>query len=203
MPGGAAAPDGFVFPPAGPFAAQPLCSGLVLGTVRAYPRGVEDSFLARVTGLEAGHAAAAAERSEREGWVVSEETTVPWYYRTRSVRLWRERPRKELLGQPAPRFVGRPLRRRPDRIPPQFWFLFQSGLDPMLIRLPEHAWLAASRMIAPEGSPRYIPAETWALENLPSWALRKLLDSRGYAGTAPAARIESAAAHLAETGTGW
>lgn len=173
-----------------------------MGAVRAYPGGAEESFLARVTGLESAHAAAALARLEREGWVVSEETTVPWYYRVRAVRLWRERPRRELLGQPTPYFVSRP-RRRPDRIPPQFWFLFHSGLDPMSVRLPEHAWLAASRMIAPEGTPRHIPAETWALENLPSWALRKLLTSRGYSGAGASARIESDAARHAETGTGW
>ena len=150
-------------------------------------------------GLARDHTSAALERLEREGWAVEEETTVPWYYRTRTVRLWRERPHRELLGQSLPRLV-RPWRRPcPVRLPPQFWFLFSSGLDPMLIRLPEHAWMAAGRMIAPAGSPRYLPAETWALECLPSWALRKLLSSRGYTDTVVAARIAFYLACRSET----
>ena len=83
----------------------------------------------------------------------------------------------------------------PDRIPPVFWWMFWSGPDPMFLRLPEHAWYMASRMLSPKGSRRHLPAETWALEHLPDWAMDRLLGSRGYDDTPTEERMELRLSH--------
>ena len=85
----------------------------------------------------------------------------------------------------------------PDRIPPVFWWMFWSGPDPMFLRLPEHAWYMASRMLSPKGSRRHLPAETWALEHLPDWAMDRLLGSRGYDDTPTEERMELRLSHPA------
>ena len=188
-------PPGFLFPP-GPFSTRPVCEGLALATVRAFP-GVEDTVVARASGIENGHVGDALATLEREGLARSETRTLPWYYDTRRVRLWHETPRRELLGKSLPRFDSSTVVSSPDRIPPRFWCLFWSGLDPMFIRLPEHAWYVASRMLAPKGSWRHLPAETWALQHLPVWALEKLLEGRGYADGPVAERIRLAVSRAA------
>ncbi len=183
-------PQGYRFPGGGPFAARPFCLGVVLGAVRAYPQGVEIDYITRMSGLEPDHARLALQRLKGEGLVWVDERTIPWYYGSRRADRWRERPVPDLLGQPMPTFTHPPDSSPPTRIPPQFWWMFWSGTDPMFLRLPEHAWYVGSRMLAPQGSMRYLPGETWALNHLPGWALRKLLDSRGYEDSPVASRIK-------------
>lgn len=183
-------PQGFVFPSTGPFTARPRCHGLALATVRAYAHGVEKDFITGVSGLEADHVELALHSLEDQGMVFSVTQSIPWYHRSRKSVLWREQPRPELLGRSLPQYRKPSPGPFPDQIPPQYWWMFWSGIDPKFIRLPEHAWYAASRLLAPKGSWRYLPAETWALEHLPIWALQKLLDTRGYTDTPVAARIK-------------
>ncbi len=182
-------PRGYEFPDDGPFADRKFCVGVALGTVRAYAQGVEVEFIARMSGLNPGHVGWALQCLEREGLVSVESRTIPWYYDSRPAHRWRENPVPQLLGQPLPSFTSLPNPSLPTRIPPQFWWMFWSGTDPMFLSLPEHAWYVASRMLVPNGSMRYPPAETWALNHLPPWALRKLLDSRGYGDSPVASRI--------------
>lgn len=106
-------------------------------------------------------------------------------------------PTGNCLGQSLPRYDHSTVASSPDRIPPRFWCLFWSGLDPMFIRPPEHAWYVASRMLAPKGSWRHLPAETWALQHLPARVLEKLLESRGYADGPVAERIRLAISRAA------
>ena len=190
-------PQGFVFPSAGPFNSRPRCLGLVLGTIRAYAPGIEKDFICEVSGLETDHVESALRRLERHQMVFPVTESIPWYHRSRKALLWREQPRPELMGRSLPQYRKPSTGPLPDRIPPQLWCMFWSGIDPRFIRLPEHAWYAASRLIAPKGSWRYLPAETWALRHLPIWALRKLLDTRGYADTPVAARIKLRISHSA------
>ena len=187
--GEAVPPRGYHFPKSGPLATRPLCVGVVLATVRAYAQGVEVEFIAQMSGLERDHVRLALQGLEDEELVSVDSLTIPWYYGSRQVDRWREKPVRELLGQPLPSFTRPPDRSPASRIPPQYWWMFWSGIDPMFLRLPDHAWYVASRMLAPEGSMRYLPGETWALNHIPGWALRKLLTSRGYGDSPVASRI--------------
>ena len=183
------APDGYDIPPGGPLNSRPACLGLALATLRAYPQGVEAAYISRTAGLGSDIVALALESLRSEGLAFSTAETIPWYRESREVLLWREVPHRSLLHQSLPRYREPPLP-PPERIPPEFWWLFWSDMDPADIRLPKDAWYVASRMLRPEGSWRYVPAETWALKCLPACALRMLLDSRGYRDTAVGARIE-------------
>ncbi len=57
----------------------------------------------------------------------------------------------------------------PERVPPQFWWLFSSGTHPAELRLPQDAVTVAGRMF--DGADP--PARAWALTNLPVDALRE------------------------------
>ena len=161
-----------------------------MAVIREYAWGVESSCIARVSEIPRGHIEDALHRLRSEGFVASTRERMSWYYGSRETRLWRELFRPELLGRPLPRFV--PGKDESDRIPPQFWWVFWSGPDPMFLRLSENAWYIASRMLAPEGSTRFLPAETWALRNVPTSALQQLLNGRGYKGTPVGERMELA-----------
>lgn len=171
-------PPGFDIPPEGPLGAEPRCLGLTLTVIREHAWGAEASYIARAVGLKADHVKSALVHLDREGFVISESVTISWYYKHRTVHLWREAFRPDLLGQPLPSFSATP--EEEDGIPPQFWWIFWSGMDPMFLRLSQHALYIASRMVAPQGSPRFLPAETWALDHLPTWELRSLAEVRGY-----------------------
>ena len=181
-------PEGYDIPPSGPFNARPACVGLALATVRAFPQGVDAPYISQATGLAPGPVDSALGVLRAEDLVFPTSETIPWYHRSREVLLWKEKPRRWLLRQPLPRY-REPPGPPPEEIPPQFWWMFWS-MDPIDIRLPKDAWYVASRMLAPEGSWRYLPGETWALRSLPTWALQKVLESRGYRSTPVAARVE-------------
>lgn len=180
-------PSGFVFPPEGPVNPWRLCLGLVLAVIREHAWGAETSYIVRVTGLESEHAESALAHLRSQGYVNAAKQTISWYYGHRRVSLWREAFRADLLGQALPRFT--PTREEGDGIPPQFWWLFWSGMDPMFLRLSQHALYIASRMIAPEGSRRSLPAEVWALDCIPTGTLSELAEVRGYRGSASGDRI--------------
>jgi len=183
---------GFVFPPRldTSLAGWVACLALSLALAREHGGGVEEALVAEAAGMSTHHVHNAMRHLQSDGFVDRRTVTIPWYYGTREARLWIEKPRPELLGVEFPRFVGRGV--APDRLPPQFWWLFWSGLDPMLIRLPEHARYVASRMITFDDRRRNLPAETWALKHLPGWALRKLLNDPAFEDTPVADRIEFA-----------
>ena len=181
-------PPGFEFPSQGPINQETFCAGVVLAVLRAYGPGAEKSRIAQWSGLDQDHVEKALRYLKAQGYAERQTRSIPWYYRTREAHFWVEKPRKELLGRPMPRFEEPPT--EPHGIPPRFWWVFWSGTDPMFLRLPDHAWYVASRMLAPEGSRRHLSAETWALKHLPSWALRKLSQSRGYQHGPVAERIK-------------
>ena len=178
--GESTAPDGFVFPPVlqDPVRGWPRCAGMVLGVLRAYGGGVETGRVVETTGLDSDHTQQVLEVLRKGDYAQVRVITVPWYYTTRTARLWMEKPHPHLLGKPFPHYEKRQAK-PPDRIPPQFWWMFWSGLDPMLVRLPEHAFYVASRMIRFDARRRNLPAETWALKHLPVSVLERLLTSRG------------------------
>ena len=184
--------EGFSFPPRldASLTGWVACVGLSLAVAREHGGGVEEALVAEAVGLSADHTHDAVRRLQIDGFVDRRTVTIPWYYGTREALLWIEKPRPELLGIQFPRFVGRGG--SPDRLPPQFWWMFWWGLDPMFSRLPEHAWYVASRMITHDSRRRNLPAETWALKHLPAWALRKLLDDPAFNGTPVADRIKFA-----------
>lgn len=188
--GEVSAPRRFVFPSVldGSLRGWAGCAGLVLSVVRAYGGGVEKGLAAELTGVDPGHIDQALAWLEDEGYVQRRVVSVPWYYSSRNAVMWLEKPHPALIGKPFPRFVRR--RTTADRLPPQFWWMFWSGLDPMLIRLPDHAWYVASRMITPDDQRRNLPAETWALKHLPPTVLGKLVSGPGFADTEVKDRIE-------------
>ncbi len=188
--GEVSAPRGFVFPSVldGWLRGWAACAGLVLSVVRAYGGGVEKGLAAELTGVGPGHVDQALAWLEDEGYVQRRVVSVPWYYSSRNAVMWLEKPHPGLIGKPFPRFVGHGV--TADRLPPQFWWMFWSGLDPMLIRLPDHAWYVASRMITPDDQRRNLPAETWALKHLPRTVLGKLVSDPGFADTEVKDRVE-------------
>jgi len=180
--------SGFVFPPGGPLDGEPACAGVALAVLRAYAPGVETARVAQLAGLERDHAEQALLYLQSRGFADSRTRKIAWYHGHREAHMWVEVPRGEFLGKPMPRYEETPT--EAERIPPRLWWMFWSGLDPMFLRLPDHAVYVASRLLAPEGSRRYMTAETWALKHLPTWALRKILTSRGYQRGPVAERIK-------------
>ena len=189
--GDSTVPEGFVFPPNlnDPVCDWPRCAGLVLAVLRAFGGGMEVGRVIETTGLEAGHTRQVLDALRSGGYAGVRTTTTPWYYTTRAARLWAEKPHPHLLGKPFPRYEKRQAN-LPGRVPPQFWWLFWSGLDPMLVRLPEHAEYVASRMIRFDSRRRNRPAELWALRHLPISVLERLLTSQGFDGSPVRLRVQ-------------
>lgn len=189
------APPHFSFPPTftDPFAGWSYCAGVVLGVLRAHGKGAESEFVAAEANLDIAHTSVALQALSDGQFAYVNTVKVPWYYSTRPAYLWRETPHPELLGTSFVRY--HPYSDMPERLPPQFWWMFWSGLDPMLIRLPEHASYVASRMIRSDMQRRNLVAETWALEHLPVDVLEHLVDMAEYGGSTIGVRIKKTIAH--------
>ena len=82
----------------------------------------------------------------------------------------------------------------PERVPPQFWWLFSSGTHPAELRLPQDAVTVAGRMF--DGADP--PSRAWALTNLPVDTLRELRAMRGYDAGPDAVSLDIAIAHRAD-----
>lgn len=177
-----------MFPRGGPLRGEPACVGVVLAVLRAFAPGAEATRVAQLTGLDHGHTEKTLSYLESQGYAESRTQEIAWYYGHREAHLWVERPRAEFLGKPMPHYHHTPEEAK--EVPPRLWRLFWSGLDPMHLRLPQHALYVASRLLAPEGSIRYMGGETWALQHLPTWALRQVLKHRGYQKGPVAERIK-------------
>ena len=82
----------------------------------------------------------------------------------------------------------------PERVPPQFWWLFSSGTHPAELRLPQDAVTVAGRMF--DGADP--AARAWALTELPVGALRELRAMRGYDAGPDAVSLDTAIAYRAD-----
>ncbi len=163
----------------------------VLCAVRSKLRGVTARFAQAQTSLPSDRVSAALRSLLDRGLVENATETTPWFYGGRRLAVFRlsvDPPRPEVWAS-LPRL--RPPRETglPERLPPQFWCVFWSGLDPMFIRLPEHAVYVATRMLG--GRLRWAAAEHWALSRLPADALSQVRSLSEFSQGMPARKIDS------------
>ena len=129
------------------------------------------------------------------GYVRSEQTSVPWGYGTRTLRMWSLTLNEECVTA----LAYLPLRPEkidhtcPERVPPEFWSLFWNGSSAKDLRLPEDAFFVATTIL---DGPDPV-ARTWALRCLPEEALRKCRAMRGCNTGELAAQIDKALARRA------
>ena len=146
----------------------------------------------------AGLSMARAERCldvlSASGIVRCEETRVLWGFGSVPAYLWSLSLTEGCLDLLARLpWQDPPPSAPPERVPPQFWWLFSSGTHPAELRLPQDAVTVAGRMFG--GDPA---ARAWALTNLPLGALRELRAMRSYDAGPDAVSLDIAIAHRAD-----
>ena len=170
---------------------------LVLTVLRSYLGGADSA----VIGDEAGIARRSAQRVlrclEADGYVGSSLVEVPWKHRTRRILRWKlvQGGRLDDLRPYLPMMRWARRAQCPEKLPPDLWHLFWSGIDPADIRLPRDAVLVANRLL--NGRLLDFDARRWALRCLP---LDALVAQTGIPGCPES--VERAVAELLEEESG-
>ena len=167
----------------------------VMAVLRNRIRGTVVDQVADEAGLSESHARRCLKLLAERGYVRHEETSVPWGYGTRTLRLWSLDLNEETITAmaylpPRPEKIDRTC---PEQIPPEFWSLFWNGSSAKDLRLPEDAFFVATTIL---DGPDPV-ARTWALRCLPEEALRKCRAMRGYDTGELAEHIDKALARRA------
>ncbi len=161
-----------------------------LAVLRGRPRGVRAEEVAAAAHISRRHAQRCLGRLAENRYARREATSIPWGYKSLNVDLWFLDLTEECVTALAhlPRLCTSEDGRCPERVPPEFWWVFWSGAEAGELKLPEHADYVASVLL--DGPDR--AARQWALKTLPVSALSKCRQMRGYDEGRLAALIDAA-----------
>ena len=167
-----------------------------LAVLRNRPRGARAEEVAAAASVSQRHAQRCLRSLAKRKHARRETTSIPWGYKSLDAHLWfldlTEGCVAALAHLPRMR-LGRGGE-CPDRVPPEFWWVFWSGTEAGVLRLPEHADHVASVLLdGPD-----MAAREWALRTLPLSALSKCRRMRGYDTGLLATRIDAAIAERAD-----
>ena len=171
LPGYLAAEDD---PTVGMTPAERAC----LAVLRSRPRGVRAEEVAVAAHISKRHAQRSLGRLAESKFARSEVASIPWGYKSLDVHLWYLDLTEECVTALAhlPRLSRSEDGECPEQVPPEFWWVFWSGTEAGLLKLPEHADYVASVVLdSPDRA-----AREWALKTLPVSALSKCRQMRGY-----------------------
>ena len=149
----------------------------VMAVLRSCYRGATAGRIAEEARLSPGHVRRCLNALAELGYAVCEETTVQRGYQPTRARVWSLSP-SESCAQAVAYLPWRPVtvEECPERVPPEFWWLFWSGANAADLRLPEHASAVAATMLSGPD----IAARNWALTHLPVETLKQIRARRGY-----------------------
>ena len=149
----------------------------VMAVLRNSYRGATADRIAAEARLSPAHARRCLRELARRGYAVSEEAVVQRGYQPTRRRVWSLSP-SESCAEAIAYLPWRPVtvEECPERVPPEFWWLFWSGANAADLRLPEHASAVAATMLSGPD----LAARNWALTHLPVETLKQIRARRGY-----------------------
>ena len=149
----------------------------VMAVLRNSYRGATADRIAIEARLSPAHARRCLRELARRGYAVSEEAVVQRGYQPTRRRVWSLSP-SESCAEAIAYLPRRPVtvEECPERVPPEFWWLFWSGANAADLRLPEHASAVAATMLSGPD----LAARNWALTHLPVETLKQIRARRGY-----------------------
>lgn len=161
-----------------------------LAVLRSRPRGVRAEDVAVAAHISKRHAQRCLGRLAENKYARREAASIPWGYKSLHVTLWFLDLTEKCVTALAflPRLQMSEEGECPERVPPEFWWVFWSGAEAGELKLPEHADYVASVLL---GGPDNAGRE-WALNTLPVSALAACRKMRGYDTGRLAARIDRA-----------
>lgn len=160
----------------------------VMAVLRNCYRGATAARIAAEARLSPAHARRCLNELARRGYAVCEESTVQRGYQPTRARVWSLSP-SESCAEAVAYLPRRPVvpGECPERVPPEFWWLFWSGANAADLRLPEHALAVAATMLSGPD----VAARNWALTHLPVDALKQIRTMRGYDAGSIAIALDS------------
>ena len=149
----------------------------VLAMLRTRVVGATAARVASETALSVSHTRRCLRVLQAEGFTEREKVSVMWGYRPIKLALWRLAINdRTLAALPQMGWSPPPPEGPATGVPAEFWWLFWSGERASRLRVPEDAVHIADTLV---GGPDPA-ARAWALETLPTEALRALRRMRGY-----------------------
>ena len=160
----------------------------VMAVLRSCYRGATAARVAEEARLSLAHTRRCLNKLAKLDYAVCEESTVQRGYQPTRTRVWSLSP-SESCAEAVAYLPRRPVvaRECPERVPPEFWWLFWSGANAADLRLPEHASAVASRMLSGPD----LAARNWALTRLPVESLKEIRVRRGYDSGGIAVALDS------------
>lgn len=160
----------------------------VMAVLRSCYRGATTARIAEEARLSLAHTRRCLNELVKLGYAVCEESTVQRGYQPTRARVWSLSP-SESCAEAIAYLPWRPVPvgECPERVPPEFWWLFWSGANAADLRLPEHASAVASTMLSGPD----LAARNWALTHLPVESLKEIRVRRGYDSGGIAVALDS------------
>lgn len=145
-----------------PIARMSRSERAILSVLRLWPRGATAGAIADTLGFHRSTALRSLRRARSQGLVVRSEETPPLYGSYRRTVFWRLADASQTAAlMPYLPVPTRSTERGFDNcgVPPQFWHIFWSGVDPSCLRLPRDAVMVGCRLMESFDS----EARSWVL----------------------------------------
>lgn len=161
-----------------PTANWTMAQRAVAGVLRNRPRGTTALQIAAIAGLSERYVQRILRELASQGFARFSKERVPWGNSLLEVQLWRLDLTEQCVRALAflPRHPDRADNTRSQRIPPEFWAMFWSGIRGSDIRLPRDSFHVACTLL---GCPDRA-AQVWALQHLSIGTLKRCRAMRGY-----------------------
>ena len=148
----------------------------VASVLRSRPRGTTTPQVAAAAGLSERRAQRTLRDLESQGFARLSQEKIPWGNKLLEVELWRLDLTEQCVRALAflPRHPVPVNSTCPERVPPEFWPMFWSGVRGSDIELPRDAFHVACTLLdCPDRA-----AQMWALQHLPIATLKMCRTTR-------------------------